>query len=197
MPRDGCGRAVNIVGLGRLVYCTECGQPLAGLPPIRCGQCGTMQWSDAKPCASALVVSDSRLLLVQRAREPWKSCWDVPGGFCDPGEHPVKTAIREVREETGLEIRVTGFLGIWLDDYNEPERAPKRTMNAYYHAVPIGSINLYRLSTELSGAQFFSTPAIPQAIAFPGHVPSAIRAWQRAAEARMLETPLFDLEEGV
>ena len=54
----------------------------------------------------------------------------MPGGFCDPGEHPVQTAEREILEEAGLRVVVTGFLGMWLDDYGDA----KRTLNIYYHA---------------------------------------------------------------
>ena len=55
--------------------------------------------------------------------------WDVPGGFCDVGEHPIRTAEREVFEETGIRIRVVGFLGVWLDTYADADDASKRTLN--------------------------------------------------------------------
>lgn len=181
------------MGLERLLHCLDCGQPLPRMSPIRCTACGEMQWNDAKPCACAFVVSDSKLLFVQRARDPWKGFWEVPGGFCEPAEHPVDTAVREVFEETGLEIRVTGFLGIWLDDYNEPGRHPKRTMNIYYHAIPAGTNTLSPPSAEVSAVAFFADGEMPASVAFPGHLPSAIRAWRRAADTRMLTTPLFDI----
>lgn len=59
---------------------------------------------------------------------------DVPGGFCEPGEHPIQTAERELWEETGFRVRVTGFLGIWPDRYEMPGATPKLTLNIYYHA---------------------------------------------------------------
>ena len=114
---------------GNLMFCRACGCRLAGVPPMQCASCGFQHWNDAKPCASALVVKDSRVLLVRRAREPWKGCWDVPGGFCESKEHPVCTAEREVFEETGLRIRVVGFLGIWLDEYPAATRSPNWTLN--------------------------------------------------------------------
>src|SRR5947209_5760204 len=99
------------------MYCSACGQILGELPPTTCGSCGARHWDDAKPCAGALVVCDARLLLVRRANEPWRGDWDVPGGFCEPGEHPIHAAAREVLEETGLTIRIEGLLGIWADIY--------------------------------------------------------------------------------
>jgi glucose-6-phosphate isomerase len=56
--------------------------------------------------------------MVRRAQEPWKSRWDVPGGFCEPGEHPMRTAQREVFEETGLNVRVKRLVGV----YSHPDQ---------------------------------------------------------------------------
>jgi ADP-ribose pyrophosphatase YjhB (NUDIX family) len=151
-----------------------------------------MHWDDAKPCACALVVHDGKLLMIRRAREPWKDLWDLPGGFCDAGEHPVDTAEREVSEETGLVIRVTGFLGIWLDEYAEPQNARRRTMNIYYHATPASPLQ-YRLQpAEVAETAFFSRAEIPDSVAFPAHVPLALEAWKRATDAGMAATALFD-----
>jgi ADP-ribose pyrophosphatase YjhB (NUDIX family) len=151
-----------------------------------------MQWNDAKPCASALVVSDSRLLMVRRARDPWRGTWDVPGGFCAAGEHPMETATREVLEETGLEVRVVGLLGMWLDRYEEPGSAAKATLNIYYHAVPAGPLVLAPDASEVAEAGFFDASRLPGPLAFPGHVPTALDAWRRAAASGHLVTPLFD-----
>jgi len=53
----------------------------------------------------ALVVRRGRVLLVERAREPKKGWWSIPGGLVECGE-PLEEALRrEVREETGLEVQ--------------------------------------------------------------------------------------------
>jgi NADH pyrophosphatase NudC (nudix superfamily) len=75
------------------MFCCACGRSLARLPPTVCSFCGIAHWNDAKPCASALVVRDSQLLMVRRAQEPWRNRWDVPGGFCEPGEHPIRGSL--------------------------------------------------------------------------------------------------------
>ncbi len=57
------------------------------------------------PCASALVHDDSgRLLMVLRGREPARGTWSLPGGKCEPGESAREAVVREVAEETGLEV---------------------------------------------------------------------------------------------
>ena len=81
---------------------------------------------------------EGRLLLVRRAHEPWRGSWDIPGGFCGPREHPADAAVREVKEETGLDVSTTGILGLWIDTYapSGPD-ADKVTLNAYFHAEPV------------------------------------------------------------
>jgi 8-oxo-dGTP diphosphatase len=51
------------------------------------------------------------VLLARRAYAPWQDAWGSPGGFCEVGEHPIETVEREVLEETGLRVSVTGYIG--------------------------------------------------------------------------------------
>ncbi|MEZ5175158.1 MAG: NUDIX domain-containing protein [Acidimicrobiia bacterium] len=63
------------------------------------------------PAASAVVVDDEgRLLLAKRTDN---SLWTIPGGTMKPGESIAETAIREVKEETGLEVEVVSLVGIY------------------------------------------------------------------------------------
>lgn len=52
----------------------------------------------------AVIVSDGRVLLVQRGTEPALGRWSIPGGLIEVGEMLTEAVIREVREETGLEV---------------------------------------------------------------------------------------------
>ncbi|MBA2426220.1 MAG: NUDIX domain-containing protein [Actinobacteria bacterium] len=61
----------------------------------------------------AVVVRDGALLMVQRAHEPGRGLWSVPGGRVEHGEHLSAAVAREVREETGLEVEVGDLLGIY------------------------------------------------------------------------------------
>ncbi len=65
------------------------------------------------PCAGA-VVRDARgrLLLVRRGTEPGRGLWSVPGGRIEPGETAQEAAVREVEEETGLRVVVSGLAGV-------------------------------------------------------------------------------------
>ncbi len=165
------------------MYCSFCGQMLARLPPTRCDACGEDHWNNPKPSGSAIVEEDGKALLVLRAREPWSRYWDVPGGFCDPAEHPADAAKREVAEETGLiDIELTGFLGAWMDTYPDPradrgERPVESTLNHYYLARRTNDDPLSPDPDEVVDARFFGADELPDEIAFPDHIRPALRAW--------------------
>jgi 8-oxo-dGTP diphosphatase len=67
---------------------------------------------DPKVAAGAVVEQAGRVLLVQQSHGPKKDRWSIPAGFVEHDEPPALAAIRECREETGLEIELTGLLGI-------------------------------------------------------------------------------------
>jgi ADP-ribose pyrophosphatase YjhB (NUDIX family) len=176
------------------MFCSACGAQLHDLPPVACAACGTRHWRNAKPCAGAFVTHAGRLLLVRRAHAPWLGYWDIPGGFCEPDEHPLDAAVREVFEESGLRVRVTGYLGIWIDDYgaNTDGGLATITFNVYYHAVPDGDLTLRVDPAEVAEAAWFLPDEIPEQLAFPDHIGPAVTAWKRALAAGQLTTPLWD-----
>jgi 8-oxo-dGTP diphosphatase len=172
-----------------LIYCSACGASLPHVgSPVICEACGTAHWYDPKPCAGAVVEHSGKLLMVRRACEPWNGCWDIPSGFLGSNEHPIATAEREVLEESGLPIRVTGFLGMWLDLYTDG----KATLNIYYHAVPAGAIATRPDLTEVTEVEWFAPDRLPDRIAFPGHIPNVLRAWEETNRAKLTVTLLPD-----
>jgi len=64
------------------------------------------------PCVGAVVRDDAgRLLLIRRGHEPSRGLWSLPGGRVEPGESLEAAVVREVREETGLDVRVGAPVG--------------------------------------------------------------------------------------
>jgi len=73
---------------------------------------GRMSAMTEIPCVGAVVFGPSgRLLLVLRANPPAQGQWSLPGGRQEPGESAHEGVIREVREETGIEVRVDREVG--------------------------------------------------------------------------------------
>lgn len=60
-----------------------------------------------------IVSLDGRILLVKRAIEPAYGNWMFPGGFVDRGEQLEEAAMRETREESSVEVRITRLLNIY------------------------------------------------------------------------------------
>jgi 8-oxo-dGTP pyrophosphatase MutT (NUDIX family) len=65
------------------------------------------------PACNLLVVNDRGEILLQKRRDTGQ--WALPGGAQELGETPTQCAIRECKEETGIDAEVTGLLGIYSD----------------------------------------------------------------------------------
>ena len=64
------------------------------------------------PCVGAVVKDETgRLLLIKRGHEPGVGLWSIPGGRIEPGESDLAALVREVREETGLDVVAGRLLG--------------------------------------------------------------------------------------
>jgi 8-oxo-dGTP pyrophosphatase MutT (NUDIX family) len=91
------------------------------------------------PSAVAFVTdSRSRVLLIQRSDN---GDWALPGGGHDLGERIADTAVRETKEETGLDIAVTGIIGVYTDpghliEYGDGE--VRQQFSIAFRAVPTG-----------------------------------------------------------
>ena len=91
----------------------------------------------------AIVIEGDNILLVKRANEPGKDKWSVPGGHLKLGESLYEAAVRELREETGIEGEAIGIINI--DEYVEYDGKIR------YHYVLIDV--LIRNHTPLSEAR--------------------------------------------
>jgi 8-oxo-dGTP diphosphatase len=81
----------------------------------------------------AVVVHQGRVLLVQRGREPLKGKWSLPGGMLELGESLTQGVVREVQEETGLDVEAIEL--IELIDRIHKESGPSGERVRYHYVI--------------------------------------------------------------
>ncbi len=94
-------------------FCPRCAteaEPI-GAVPFRCDQCG-FSFFFGPVTAVGVIVRDrnQQVLLIERAREPGKGQYGLPGGFVDRGETAEQALRRELHEEVGLEVTEVNYL---------------------------------------------------------------------------------------
>jgi ADP-ribose pyrophosphatase YjhB (NUDIX family) len=103
-------------------FCPVCGGPFravvlkAGEPErFVCQACGFVYYVDPKVAVGTIirVPGAEGIVLARRAIEPGRGKWVFPGGYVDRGEVVEHAAIREAREEVGLDVRLDGLVGIY------------------------------------------------------------------------------------
>lgn len=98
-------------------YCPLCGSRLVvteceqWLRPA-CPSCGFIQHMNPAPTVSVLVVDGDSVLLGRRGGEPGRGTWSLPSGYVEYEDDFLSTAIREVKEETGLDVELHGILNV-------------------------------------------------------------------------------------
>jgi 8-oxo-dGTP diphosphatase len=105
-----------------------------------------------------------KILLIKRATVPFKGYWALPGGRLDPGETVEQTIVREVKEETGLDVAVICKVG----EYHE-QGVQGGVEYDYYPAcflVKIVGGEIRRQESEIEEIQLFSLSRLPSVLAF-------------------------------
>lgn len=164
-------------GLG---HCFRCGASLPGPRPVICAACGYEAYNSARPTASLLIVDDAdRILLLKRARAPQMGMWETPGGFGDGWEEPACTALREGREELGVDVVLGPFVGMYIGDYEfQGELFP--VLDCFWVArLPQGQ-SIVLDPAESSQARWFGLDALPE-LAFDT-MRRAINDWTKLFE---------------
>jgi 8-oxo-dGTP diphosphatase len=110
---------------------------------------------------SVAVIHNGRVLLTQRRDFP---IWVLPGGAVDDGESLAQAAIRETREETGLEVELTRLVGV----YSRPHWRNGGDHSTLFAAQPIGG-NLQTVTDETLDARYFDPDELPDALGWWHH----------------------------
>lgn len=103
-----------------------------------------------------ILVEGGKVLLIRRAREPFKGEWAIPGGRIEENETAEACAKREMREETGLEVEIIRLTGI----YSDPGRDPRGIIAAAYLVRRTGGS--VRAGDDAGEAEWFQLENMPR-----------------------------------
>ncbi|MBX3484988.1 NUDIX domain-containing protein [Phenylobacterium sp.] len=99
------------------------------------------------------------VLLIERAGEPFKGAWALPGGFLQPDEELDACARRELQEETSVEAEVLVHFG----NFSAPGRDPReRVISVAYLALLASDELRLQADTDAAQAQWFALDALPE-----------------------------------
>lgn len=150
--------------LSLYTYCPQCRNKLI-LTTIesesvkKCDNCGFIFWNKPKPVVSVILHKDGKVLMLQRAHEPFKDFWVLPGGFIGYEETPQEAIKREVNEETGSEIAINGIVGVYRID-NDPR-------GVHIDIIFSGTLNgEVRINKDSKSWRYFSPEQLPDKIAY-------------------------------
>jgi ADP-ribose pyrophosphatase YjhB (NUDIX family) len=97
-----------------------------------------------------------KILMVRERRD---GRWSLPGGWADVGESPSEAAAREVREESGFEVRICRLLALYDKRRHAHPPQPYYTYKLFFEAEIVGGTEAH--SDETDGVGFFSADALP------------------------------------
>ncbi|MBI2861682.1 MAG: NUDIX hydrolase [Chloroflexi bacterium] len=165
-------------------HCPQCGGLLAVQwvdaeehDRLVCQSCGFVVYQNPKLVAATITEQDGRVYLIRRAVAPMIGFWGLPAGYVELGESVEQAALRETKEETGLDVELTSLLNV----YSWTESAI--VVVAFLARVVGGTPTP---SSETLDVQSFSPDSIPwHDLAFP----NTVRALQDWLRSRLGEEP--------
>lgn len=126
--------------------CPHCAAPTES--PLVCARCGWRWHANPYPAAGVLVElatpdGEPSVLLLRRAIDPGVGGWDLPAGYLDPHESAEEGALREAKEEAGLEVELLGLAGVYSSKRGN-------AVATIYRARPMDPAQPVRLDSESS-----------------------------------------------
>jgi 8-oxo-dGTP diphosphatase len=117
-----------------------------------------------KTSTAIIPYPENKILLIKRNTIPFKGYWALPGGRMDPGETIEQTIVREVKEETGLDVAIVSKVGEYV------EKGVKDDVEYEYYPTcfvvkPIGG-EIKKQESEIQEVKLFNLNELPKPLAF-------------------------------
>ena len=145
------------------LFCPGCGGQNGTSPSLKhfvCPDCAFTFYSNAAAAVAAFIVNEKgEFLWVERAREPQKGKWNVPGGFIDPLENAEEALIRETQEEVGLELSEFRLLASFPNLYTY-RNITYHTIDFFFLCVA-KSDEIHTDTSEIAETQWLSPEQMP------------------------------------
>ena len=162
-------------------FCCKCGGPMGRAVPADdtrerhvCTKCGFVHYLDPKVACGTIAEKDGRFALIRRNIDPRKGFWSFPCGFMEIDETADQAAVRETREETGLEVELGPHLGTY--SYTDSWYGGAILVIVYCATVTGGTL---RPDDDVSEAELITPAEIPwEKLAFKSSH-AAITDWLR------------------
>ena len=117
-----------------------------------------------RTATAIITILPDKILLIKRRTAPFKGYWALPGGRVDFGETVTQTIVREVKEETGLDVATVRKIG----EYHE-QGVQEGAEYDYYPACFLVNViggEIKKQESEIEEIQLFSLDEIPSSLAF-------------------------------
>ncbi|MCX6356500.1 MAG: NUDIX hydrolase, partial [Candidatus Aureabacteria bacterium] len=146
-------------------FCVNCGGALVRrhhegrIRPL-CPRCGWVLFKNPASASAVAILMGNRLVMVRRRLPPCPGAWCLPAGFQEHDESPEETAVREVREETNLEIRLHALHAVY---FSTAVRGKNTVVHVYLATATGGSM---LPGDDAAAVKAFPLNRLPKRIAF-------------------------------
>lgn len=168
--------------MNSLGFCLHCGTALVprhqeDRDRPTCPVCGFIHYLDPKVAVAVIIGDEHGVLLGKRVIDPGSGLWSFPAGYVNRGEVLEEAAAREVLEELGIAVRLTGLVGVYS------ERGSPVVLVVYAGEIEAGKPTPD--GHEVSEVRRFAPDALPEDLAFP-HDRRVLADWKRARQTGSL-----------
>ena len=158
-------------------FCSRCGGKLEEKfvdekKRLVCSLCGRVNYLNPIPATAVTIIENNKILLVKRAIEPKRGLWSLPAGFIEINESVEQCAVREVKEETNLDVELDGLIGVY-SVFDDPRYV---CLLVVYKGKIVGGE--LRPGDDASEAKYFPSDNLPE-FAFKVHKKAVEAAFEQ------------------